>query len=85
MFYQILEFEAPADPFAALRCERIESWDTIEARARAVRTAWKLGIDPIPSMTELLEGKGIKVIEADLPERFDGISLPARSWSRASI
>src|SRR5712692_3020654 len=32
-----------------------------EQLAKDVREAWKLGIDPIPNMTELLEEKGLKV------------------------
>ena len=48
--------------------------EAIDAKAREVRREWKLGIDPIPSMTALLEDKGLKVIEADLPERINGLA-----------
>lgn len=43
-----------------------------EAAADSLRTLWKLGIDPIPMMAELLEDKGIKVIALDLPENVSG-------------
>ena len=33
-----------------------------EQLAKDVREAWKLGLDPIPNMTELLEEKGLKVL-----------------------
>ena len=33
---------------------------------------------PIPSMTGLLESKAIKVIEAELPERFDGLACTVK-------
>lgn len=80
----ILEIQPPADPFGALRCDFIESWEAIDEKARELRRFWKLGIDPIPSMTGLLEDKGIKVIEADLPERFDGLACDVkRSDGRA--
>lgn len=43
-----------------------------EEAANSLRTLWKLGIDPIPIMAELLEDKGIKVIALDLPESVSG-------------
>ena len=66
----ILEMQLAEDPFADLRVDHVDSEEAIDAKAREVRRAWKLGIDPIPSMTALLEDKGLKVIEADLPERL---------------
>jgi len=70
----ILELNPPADPFGALRADGVSSWQEIEDKARELRDEWALGTDPVPSMTDLLEQKGIKVIEADLPERFDGLA-----------
>jgi len=70
----ILDLHAADDPFAALRVDLVESEEAIDAKAREVRRKWKLGIDPIPSMTALLEDKGLKVIEADLPERVNGLA-----------
>ena len=46
----------------------------IDETADALRDAWNLGLDPIPSLCALLEEKGIKVIEADLPERISGLA-----------
>jgi transcriptional regulator with XRE-family HTH domain len=43
-----------------------------EALAEAVREAWKLGMDPIPNMTELLEEKGLKVLTVRLPDAVSG-------------
>lgn len=45
-----------------------------ENLADDVRAAWKLGIDPIPNMTELLEEKGVKVLIVPLPERVSGFT-----------
>lgn len=70
----ILDLAPPADPFGNLVTDQVESFEAIDDIARALRREWKLGIDPIPSMAVLLEDKGIKVIEADLPERFDGLA-----------
>lgn len=74
----ILGLGEPDDPFAEVRCDAVDTSDEIEAKARELRRHWQLGNDPIPSMTDLLEGKGVKVIEADLPERFDGLACTAR-------
>jgi Zn-dependent peptidase ImmA (M78 family)/transcriptional regulator with XRE-family HTH domain len=45
-----------------------------EQLAKDVREAWKLGIDPIPNMTELLEEKGLKVLTVPLPDRVSGLT-----------
>ena len=31
-------------------------------------------MDPVPSLCALLKEKGIKVVEADLPERISGLA-----------
>ncbi|MEY2878096.1 MAG: hypothetical protein RLZZ15_476 [Verrucomicrobiota bacterium] len=49
-----------------------------EARllARQLREEWGLGEQPIPSLVELLEKKGVRVIEVDEPSRnFDGCQI----------
>jgi transcriptional regulator with XRE-family HTH domain len=66
------------DPFADIRCDAVASYEEIEQKARDLRQRWQLGNDPIPSITGLLEDKGIKVIEADLPERFDGLACAVK-------
>ena len=71
---EILEVSTPDDPFAKVRCDHVKSFEEIDRSARELRREWKLGIDPISSMTGLLEDKGIFVIEADLPERFNGLA-----------
>src|ERR1700730_1816806 len=45
-----------------------------EQLAKDVREAWKLGLDPIPNMTELLEEKGLKVLTVPLPLRVSGFT-----------
>jgi Zn-dependent peptidase ImmA (M78 family)/DNA-binding XRE family transcriptional regulator len=75
---EVLSLAAPADPFADLRCAAVKSVDEIEKKARELRHRWHLGNDPIPSLTDLLEEKGVRVIEADLPERFDGLACTVK-------
>lgn len=48
--------------------------DEAEELAGEVRKAWKLGLDPIPNMTELLEEKGLKVLTCKLPDRVSGFT-----------
>ena len=74
----ILDIEPPFDPFDGLCTDRIGSFDEIERQANDLRERWDLGLDPIPSMTGLLESKAIKVIEADLPDRFDGMACTVK-------
>lgn len=52
----------------------LKSIDDAEALADQVRHEWKLGQDPIPNMTELLEEKGLKVLTIDLPDRVSGFT-----------
>jgi Zn-dependent peptidase ImmA (M78 family) len=61
-------WQSPFEP------RRLRSVADAETLANAVRTAWKLGVDPIPNMTELLEEKGLKVLVVDLPERVSGFT-----------
>ena len=71
---EILDLRPPQDSFADLKVDWITSADDIDEKAYEVRRKWNLGMDPIPSMNALLENKGIKVIEADLPERISGLA-----------
>ena len=50
----------------------INSIEDAERAADELRKLWKLGIDPIPAMAELLEERGIKVVALDLPESVSG-------------
>jgi Zn-dependent peptidase ImmA (M78 family) len=48
-----------------------------ENAARAIRTHWGLGIDPIPNLSELLEERGIKILAVDLTD-IDGLTAKVR-------
>ena len=54
--------------------DSVASEDQIDATADALRDKWNLGLDPVPSLCVLLEDKGIFVVEADLPERINGLA-----------
>lgn len=59
------------EPFAP---KVINALKDAEALSNALREEWKLGIDPIPNMTELLEEKGIKVLVIELPKNVSGLT-----------
>ena len=52
--------------------------DEGEILAQDLRRDWKLGIDPIPNMTSLLEDQGIKVLVIPLPGRVSGLTCLVR-------
>lgn len=52
-----------------------------EAAALKLRKTWKLGLDPIANLTDVLEDRLVHVIEVEAPDRFDGISGLAREES----
>lgn len=52
----------------------VRSFDEVERLANDLRQQWRLGNDPIPSMTGLLEDKGVKVIAVDIPPKLSGFT-----------
>ena len=62
-----------ADPYL------LEAASDAEKLAMAVRDAWRLGLDPISNMTELLEEKGLKVLTVSLPQRVSGFTCLVKS------
>jgi len=59
-------------PFAHPR--QLGEVNDAETLAKEVRDKWKVGLDPIPNMTELLEDKGLKVLTVSLPKRVSGFT-----------
>src|SRR5258708_18034002 len=53
---------------------KLQGVNDAETLAKDVREEWKLGLDPIPNMTELLEEKGLKVLTVPLPQRVSGFT-----------
>jgi Zn-dependent peptidase ImmA (M78 family) len=69
-----LRFENPIADFT-----EITNQNDIENAAAKLRKVWNLGSKPIPSIIEMLEEKGLKVIEIDASEAFQGFSAEANS------
>ena len=57
-------------PFA----QKISSKEDIKDCALRLREIWNVGTDGIVNVIELLEEHGIKVMEIDAPDSFDGLS-----------
>ncbi len=49
-----------------------------ETLSKDLRKEWKLGLDPIPNMTALLEEQGIKVLVIPLPDKVSGLTCLVR-------
>lgn len=52
----------------------VRSMEEAEGLANRLRKDWCLGNDPIPSMTGLLEDKGVRVISVDIPKKLSGFT-----------
>jgi len=56
-----------------LKDESIDSFEKIEDLANQLRQDWKLGIDPIGNIVEMLELQNIKVLLVDDDKKFSGL------------
>jgi Zn-dependent peptidase ImmA (M78 family) len=70
----ILELDSAQWHCPVARPHKLREIDEAENLAAEVREKWKLGLDPIPNMTELLEEKGLKVLTVALPQRVSGFT-----------
>lgn len=75
-YREIEELTGDVRQFTPLfQSETIRKAEEGEELASRTRMAWKLGDDPIPNIHELLEEKGIKVVEiTEENSAFDGLS-----------
>ena len=53
---------------------KIKGGEDVESAVEQLIQHWKIGINAIPNVIEMLEDKEIKVIETDAPSEFDGLS-----------
>ncbi len=58
--------------------DSVASETQIDELADQLRETWHLGMDPVPSLCELIEEKGIKVVETDLPDGVSSLSCQAQ-------
>lgn len=71
----ILELESAHWIRPRLENSKVVTTDQAELLAKELRELWNLGIDPISSVTNVLETHGIKVLFEPLPKRTFGISM----------
>jgi Zn-dependent peptidase ImmA (M78 family)/transcriptional regulator with XRE-family HTH domain len=81
---EILHLDSSAWSVPKDLSRQIRTPNDAEKLADDLRVKWKLGIDPILNVTELLEEKGFKVLLADLPERVSGLTCLVKRPSRGS-
>ena len=82
----VLDLESHAHALDGVRPATVASFDEAEDVANRLRKEWDLGTDPIPGVTRLLEGKGIKVLALNMPDRFSGLTCEVqRSGGQASL
>ncbi len=74
---QILEMPADLGWAETKRYDSVACDVQIDERADQLRESWNLGMNPIPSLCDLIEDKGVKVIEVDLPDTISGLSCRA--------
>lgn len=59
------------NPISNITIRRIND---VENACNQLLAAWKLGSNPLPNILEMVEDNGIKVIEMDTENSFDGLS-----------
>lgn len=59
----------------------ISNGNDVEKAVNHLLTEWKVGFNALPNIIELLEDKGVKVIELDTNDDFDGLS----GWANGAI
>lgn len=52
----------------------VSTADDVERAAEECREEWKLGLDPVANVTDVLEAHNVHVLEVDGGELFDGLS-----------
>ena len=84
MIEEILDVDAGA--WRPLRPRLLTTEEDGEALGDTLRETWKLGVDPIPNMTSLLEDRGIKVLVVALPKGVSGLTcLVSRQRRRDKV
>jgi Zn-dependent peptidase ImmA (M78 family)/transcriptional regulator with XRE-family HTH domain len=74
MIEEVLDLKETGPDLGTMFDQHVESFAAADVLADKLRAYWQLGSDPIQNVTALLEEKGFRVVEADLPERVDGLT-----------
>ena len=61
----------------SLQAFEVHNLNDIENVAEQLRSEWNMGLKPIPSVIEMLEEKGIKVLEVNASDAFQGFFAEA--------
>jgi Zn-dependent peptidase ImmA (M78 family)/DNA-binding XRE family transcriptional regulator len=73
----ILELDSEKNELPSKKAT-VRSFADVEQEAELLRDKWKLGWDPLPSLTGLLEDKGIKIVAVDIPKKLSGLTGDVR-------
>ena len=73
----ILGVELPADSVVAVRGDASTPEDA-ERYAMKLRNHWQLGNDPILSVSDMLEQKGFKLVEVNMPDSIHALTCNIR-------
>lgn len=71
---EVLGLDSAAHALAGRPRDKVDDLEEPERLAAELRQEWNLGVDPIPSMTHLLEDKGFKVLRIALPAKVSGLT-----------
>ena len=72
---RILQVEVPPLPTCDLRdTAPADLGAGAEAAADQFRAQWRLGVDPLANIQEMLEDRGVKVMEVEADSSFDGFA-----------
>lgn len=52
----------------------INSIEDIETASQELRKNWEIGMNPVSNVIEMLEDKGVKIVEIDADQSFDGLA-----------
>ena len=74
---ELLGLESRSPALGAVVRRDLSDVGALEELAMALRRDWDLGDEPIPSLTALLEERGVLVIEEELPDGMDGLACEA--------
>lgn len=73
-YIQIEDILDMQEPFVnPIENEKLDTLDDIEDIVSKLRTEWRLGIDPIQNVVEMLELKNIKVLLIEEEKKFNGL------------
>jgi len=64
----------PLEPIDLAKPHGGDLGDAVERAAMKLRDTWQLGRGPLPNVHELLEDHGVKVVEVEAGDEFDGLS-----------